>query len=749
MTWHIHRRDGGTGELSDMAGTTVVGLTPAEPDALLRSTTFLARYTGKPFELVHLSAAGATGFNELLQHPAPHVVLLQGGALVGPGWLTRLTAALARTGAGLAGPSTNRSWNEQGCIDAAPNVRGVEAAAAALARRFGTAARTLAPLHSLGDFCYLVRREVVDAIGGADPAYGEGPCWEMDYNVRAARAGFAGVWVGGAFVWRPRSVDERSTLGPARRLYQDRFCGQRLRGEREEYRPHCLGDECPDFAPRELIELRLGNPSRAADGPARPVRAAARTAPRQPLVSCVMPTHDRLAYALRAVGHFLRQDYPATELVIVEDGTPRLAGRLPDDPRIRLVNASAGNRHSIGALRNLGCAAARGEFIVLFDDDDWHGPRRVSAQLEPLLAGTADVSALHGIDWFEPANWKCWRPSPALESRLLRHGVYGGTMAFARRWWERRGFLDRSLAEDADFLDRCVRAGGRLSRIPGREHYVYVRHPGNSWSLQAGQALDRSGWTPAPVPDLPVDDLAFYRGPTPTDPARMAGRVSCIMPTRDRRALAGLAISYFLRQDHPDKELIVLDDGEDPIGDLVTGLPNVRYERLDRSVVLGTKRNLGCELATGEFVAHWDDDDWQAPTRLSSQLRGLASQRAELSGTGSLLFWDPERAHAWRYTWPAGARPWLAGTSLCYPISLWRKHPFAPVRVGEDTRFVWQSAVRRMHDLRGTDLVVALVHPGNTVAKDGRGAYWSPTNAAEVHQVLGGDADLYQDLAPL
>ena len=36
---------------------------------------------------------------------------------------------------------------------------------------------TLEPLHSLSDFCYVVRNEVVAAIGAADTAYGQGP-WE-------------------------------------------------------------------------------------------------------------------------------------------------------------------------------------------------------------------------------------------------------------------------------------------------------------------------------------------------------------------------------------------------------------------------------------------------------------------------------------------------------------------------------------------------------------------------------------------
>lgn len=41
--------------------------------------------------------------------------------------------------------------------------------------------------------------------------------------------------------------------------------------------------------------------------------------------------------------------------------------------------------------------------------------------------------------------------------------------------------------------------------------------------------------------------------------------VTCIMPTRDRRALAGQAVAYFMRQDYAERELIVVDDGDDAV----------------------------------------------------------------------------------------------------------------------------------------------------------------------------------------
>ena len=58
--------------------------------------------------------------------------------------------------------------------------------------------------------------------------------------------------------------------------------------------------------------------------------------------------------------------------------------------------------------------------------------------------------------------------------------------------------------------------------------------------------------------------------------------VSCIMPTYNRRPFVPGAIAYFARQEYPNRELIVADDGTDAVGDLVPDDPRVRYLRLER-----------------------------------------------------------------------------------------------------------------------------------------------------------------------
>lgn len=497
----------------------VVGVDAAnDPDHLAATLKALQDHTGEVFETVLLErqapAQGpgpAAAFNRLVQeHEADVYVYLQSGSLVGPQWLQRLCAALdAHPGHGLAGPSTNMAWSLQGEFRGRPATdRNVPLLAREAAARFGDAWQTLAPLYCLADFCFAVKRSVVDAIGGADEAYGAGPCWEMDYAVRAARAGFGVVWARGAYVFRHpftprRDRDEQAWIEPNKARYQHKFCGLLLSGARQETAAHCRGEQCPHFAPAASISLRLPPGEAPAIGPLPPTGATG------PLVSCIMPTHGRAEWVQQAIHYFQRQTYGPRELVIVDNSAISMEGLLPCEPRIRYVHRR--QRMTIGAMRNLACELARGEIIAHWDDDDWYGPGRLAAQVAPILSGTADITALTGTPFFDVARGQAWTCSPEVFARMFVYAVHGGTLVYARRLFDpAHRFPHASIAEDAAFLSAVVRSGARLAPLDAGEHFVYVRHGHNAWRFACGQAVDAAGWCRAGEFDWMREDLPFY-----------------------------------------------------------------------------------------------------------------------------------------------------------------------------------------------------------------------------------------------
>ena len=116
------------------------------------------------------------------------------------------------------------------------------------------------------------------------------------------------------------------------------------------------------------------------------------------LVSCLMVTRDRYPFARLAIEAFRRQTHAERELVVVQDGTDtRLVEEIKqaDDPTIRAFRAPAVGL-SLGALRNLAVAAARGPFVCQWDDDDLYDPDRIAAQMrhcKPLRPTRASSAA--------------------------------------------------------------------------------------------------------------------------------------------------------------------------------------------------------------------------------------------------------------------------------------------------------------------------------------------------------------------
>jgi len=224
--------------------------------------------------------------------------------------------------------------------------------------------------------------------------------------------------------------------------------------------------------------------------------------------------------------------------------------------------------------------------------------------------------------------------------------------------------------------------------------------------------------------------------------------VSCIMPTYNRRAFVPQAIEYFLRQDYTEKELIIVDDGSDAVGDLVPEDERIRYIRLNAKSTVGAKRNVACEQARGDIIAHWDDDDWHAPHRLSYQVEILLREGTDMCGIQTLLFYNVETSHAWRYAYPENQRAWLSGSTLCYKRAFWASNRFASINVGEDARFVWNARKERMTVLPDSTFHVGIIHRQNISSKQTRGVCWRPYPLEEIRQLLGADWIYYQPHQP-
>ncbi len=219
--------------------------------------------------------------------------------------------------------------------------------------------------------------------------------------------------------------------------------------------------------------------------------------------------------------------------------------------------------------------------------------------------------------------------------------------------------------------------------------------------------------------------------------------VSCIMPTANRRRFVPQSIRYFLRQDYARKELLILDDGSDPIEDVVPDDARIRYIRLSEDLSLGAKRNYACEKARGEVIIHWDDDDWMADWRIDYQVTALLKENADVCGINRIYYFNPAEHQAWQYVYPENAKPWVGGNTLCYKKSFWCTNPFPDISIGEDTRFIWKDTAKRITFLPDVDFFVGLIHTRNTSRKRTSSRRWKPLAVSKIQELVRQDWEFY------
>jgi len=101
----------------------------------------------------------------------------------------------------------------------------------------------------------------------------------------------------------------------------------------------------------------------------------------------------------------------------------------------------------------------------------------------------------------------------------------------------------------------------------------------------------------------------------------MTPLVSCICLTTwpRRRAYLPDALRSYRQQTYPERELIVVNDGE-PLVSHAADVAVVNLPDVGRKWTIGEKRNVGVRKARGTYLATWDDDDVSMPDRLAVQV---------------------------------------------------------------------------------------------------------------------------------
>jgi glycosyltransferase involved in cell wall biosynthesis len=250
----------------------------------------------------------------------------------------------------------------------------------------------------------------------------------------------------------------------------------------------------PAEEPRErIVPVR-----RSATEPRAPVKAPIDQA--QPLISVVIPTHNRASILQRALDSVVAQSFQNYEVIVVDDcSTDNTVEflRTYESPQCRVIRNET-NR-GVSATRNNGAAAARGEFITFLDDDDALRPDALEALYERICAvptvdflwGGRFVHEMDAADRPIGTREEDWTAAPStvrgpLFLQYVLHVATSSVFTIRRRVFHATGGFDEKLrvSEDRDLFIALAK-GGYLG-VPVRRSIIDIYERFSSLSRSTG-----------------------------------------------------------------------------------------------------------------------------------------------------------------------------------------------------------------------------------------------------------------------
>jgi glycosyltransferase involved in cell wall biosynthesis len=128
-------------------------------------------------------------------------------------------------------------------------------------------------------------------------------------------------------------------------------------------------------------------------------------------------------------------------------------------------------------------------------------------------------------------------------------------------------------------------------------------------------------------------------------------KVSICTITFNRRPFISNLIKIIENQTYPLEkvEWIIIDDGTDKIGDLVSNIPYAKYFSYDEKLTIGKKRNLSHEKSTGDIIVYMDDDDYYPPERIEHAVTKLSKTNNLIVGSSEMYIYFNELNEMYRF----------------------------------------------------------------------------------------------------
>ncbi|MFP7609970.1 glycosyltransferase family 2 protein [Serratia quinivorans] len=199
--------------------------------------------------------------------------------------------------------------------------------------------------------------------------------------------------------------------------------------------------------------------------------------------------------------------------------------------------------------------------------------------------------------------------------------------------------------------------------------------------------------------------------------------VSVVCPTWNRRAFLPYLLYIFQYQDYPadKRELVILDDSEHSNEDLIAmmvdpALCTVRYVHSPERLDLGKKRNMLNEMAKGEYIICFDDDDYYPANKISAQVAEMQGNNALLSGSDTIYIWYSHLDKIYQ-THSFGERHALNGT-FGYHRNFLKNHRYEDTATLAEEQVFLNNFTTPIQQIDPRQAILCISHSANTYDKD-------------------------------
>ncbi len=211
--------------------------------------------------------------------------------------------------------------------------------------------------------------------------------------------------------------------------------------------------------------------------------------------------------------------------------------------------------------------------------------------------------------------------------------------------------------------------------------------------------------------------------------------ISILCITKDRRAFMPILKYSYMIQSYPEDkmELVIVDDGDDPIEDTLIGVPNVKYVRCEQGMTISQKRNLAVENAMYDILVNMDDDDVYPNNSVLHRVAMLLKEPAKQCGFCTTIpCYDITKFSSFMNVPPITLKmsERVSEATLIFTRKFWEENKFDDtVHIGEGNAFI-RGREQMCREISPQDVIVSLVHPKNTSSrklpeiKESNGCHW-------------------------